>query len=147
MNQQEILIKKTLWSKSCATIRGSVAQSRTKRKSAGEREVWRPAFNLDTLREIVRSRFGGLVRHYRALWCTFTLFITNDRAPFSRKSHLSARQDVIIQWTCLTYCLTKLKSNSFSTGKYFQFILKSVFAAAIERFQVAKFYVGRPDNL
>lgn len=34
----------------------------------------------------------------------------------------AARQDVIIQWICRTYCLTKSKSNSFSMGKYSLFI-------------------------
>lgn len=47
--------------------------NRTKRKSAArEREVWRPGFNLDTLREIARIHASAAsVRHYN---CTFTLF-------------------------------------------------------------------------
>lgn len=87
MTRREILIRETLRSKSRATIYGNVAYKRTKRKSvAEERETaWRPSFNLDTLREIARSRSDGL----RSPLPLFGFFIANDRASLFKERSLA----------------------------------------------------------
>lgn len=93
----------------------------------------------------MRSRFAGLVRHYLALWCTFTLFYRERR--FQGKA-VRARARVRLAGCNYSvkprlYCLSKLKSNLFSTEKYFCYL-----TTAIARFSVSeKYSVANERNL